>query len=115
MVDTTRTKVAQALRLIAEALEQEPALSTAPSDEAPIPERIELKRFNVSRPWLRKTVASVAGPRQQLFYVPSAITAALTQDAQKRPTPRKCKPSDGEDAFDTLLASGTVVSTKGRP
>jgi hypothetical protein len=108
----TKAKLAEALRLIADALELDEAKASpaAPLDtDAPCTAEELQKTYPVTIGWLKGHVSAVGrGPRQRLLFRPSDVRRALEANPPK-PATKKCAPCHGLDPLEALIASGAVV------
>ncbi len=84
--------------------------STAPSDDVPMTApQIARLRAGVTDGWLRGHVTAMGrGARGRRMYRLCDVDAALAE-SPVQPRTKKCKPEPGQDPFDALIASGSVV------
>jgi len=116
MIDDTKSKLAQALRLIADALETDdpPPVATQPIDRLLTADEIAKVR-PVTRGWLKRNATPRGkGSRQRPLYDLAEVDNAIKADPpQPRPKVVQVRRAPDQDPFDALLASGAVVA-KGR-
>ncbi|GEM_PF-2591524 len=107
MHSDTKAQLAQALRLIADALEQAPASPS--SDDAPMTlDEVIQRRTAVTPGWIAAHVAACGrGARQRKLYRLSDVDRALTS-APVLPRTRKCA-ADDPDPIDEAIAAGELV------
>lgn len=119
MTDTTPSPhraIAEALRLIADALEAQPVAVAAPSADDDTPTTIPALQalgWPVTPGWAKTAVEAVGrGPRQRLLYRPSDVRKAL-EAHPVAPRTRKCEAVEGESPIDAMLRSGQLIARRG--